>query len=82
MAVGLKFNIVLNVFFMTVVQVLVLRELTVRMTVTLEIWMNADPGFGAVEVVWVSAGQAGLSWLRAGFPAVMGVIVGLSWNSR
>ena len=63
------------------VQVLVLEKVTVRMPVTPEIWMNADPGLAACEVVGVSAAQTRLSWLRARVPAVMGVIVGLGWNS-
>ena len=64
------------------VQVLVLEKLTVRMPVTPEIWMNADPGLAACEVVGVGAAQTGLPWLRARVPAVMRVIVGLGWNPR
>ena len=64
------------------VQVLVLCKLTVRMAVTPEIGMNAGPGLAACEVVGVGAGQAGLPWLRARVPAVMGVIVRLGWNLR
>ena len=62
------------------VQVLVLGKLTVRMPVTPEVRMNADPGLAAGEVVGVSAAQTRLPWLRAGVPAVMGVMVSLNWN--
>ena len=62
------------------VQILVLEKLTVRMPVTPEVWMNADPGLAACEVVGVSAAQTSLPRLRARVPAVVGVIVGLGWN--
>ena len=63
------------------VQVLVLCKLAVRMPVTPEVWMNADPGLVAREVVGIRAAQTRLPWLRAGVPAVMGVIVSLKWNA-
>ena len=64
------------------IQVLVLDKLTMRMPVTPEIWMNADPGLAACEVVGVGAAQTRLPWLRTGVPAVMGVIVRLGGNLR
>ena len=62
------------------VEVFVLTRSTVRMAVTPEIGMNTNPRLVACEVVGVGAGQAGLPWLRARVPAVMGVIVRLGWN--
>ena len=62
-------------------QVLVLGKLTMRMPVTPEVWMNADPGLAAREVVGVGAAQTRLPWLSARVPAVMGIMVNLGWNA-